>query len=51
MGDPTTRDPALVAHDVRDGLVSASNARALYQVVVGEEGKLDEAATLAMRRK
>jgi N-methylhydantoinase B len=51
MGDPTTRDPALVAHDVRDGLVSASNARALYQVVVGEDGKLDEAATLAMRRK
>src|SRR5689334_6041531 len=41
MGDPTTRDPALVAHDVRDGLVSASNARALYKVVVGEESQMD----------
>ena len=51
MGDPTTRDPALVAHDVRDGLVSADNARALYKVAVGEEGTLDEAATLAMREK
>ena len=32
MGDPTARDPALVARDVRDGLVSAENARALYKV-------------------
>ncbi len=32
MGDPATRDPAAVARDVRDGLVSAENARALYKV-------------------
>ncbi len=31
MGDPTTRDPALVARDVRDGLVSAANARVALQ--------------------
>ena len=31
MGDPAARDPALVARDVRDGLVSAENARALYK--------------------
>ncbi|MBN8873427.1 MAG: hydantoinase B/oxoprolinase family protein [Rhodospirillales bacterium] len=49
MGDPTTRDPALVARDVRDGLVSAANARALYKVVVSAEGVLDAAATTALR--
>jgi N-methylhydantoinase B len=45
MGDPTTRDPALVARDVRDGLVSAENARELYHVVVAPDGTLDAAAT------
>lgn len=32
MGDPHTRDLALVARDVRDGLVSVENALALYGV-------------------
>ena len=45
MGDPTARDPALVARDVRDGLVSAENARALYKVAVEADGTLDETAT------
>ncbi|OJW28610.1 MAG: 5-oxoprolinase [Rhodospirillales bacterium 69-11] len=49
MGDPTTRDPALVARDVRDGLVSAANARAHYKVVVTADGVLDQAATAALR--
>jgi N-methylhydantoinase B len=49
MGDPTTRDPALVARDVRDGLVSAENARALYKVVIGRDGILDEKSTQALR--
>jgi N-methylhydantoinase B len=31
-GDPAARDPALVARDVRDGLVSAENAARLYRV-------------------
>jgi N-methylhydantoinase B len=30
MGPPSERDPAAVARDVRDGLVKAENARALY---------------------
>jgi N-methylhydantoinase B len=34
MGLPSERDPAAVARDVRDGLVSAENARAFYNVVV-----------------
>ncbi len=49
MGDPATRDPALVARDVRDGLVSAENARALYKVAVGADGTLDETATRTLR--
>ncbi|MBS0562838.1 MAG: hydantoinase B/oxoprolinase family protein, partial [Proteobacteria bacterium] len=32
MGDPKQRDPALVARDVRDGLVSAEEAREVYGV-------------------
>ncbi len=49
MGDPTTRDPALVADDVRNGLVSAANALALYKVAVDPAGALDAAATEALR--
>ncbi len=44
MGDPTTRDPDAVERDVRDGLVSADNAKALYKVVVN-----DPAATTKLR--
>jgi N-methylhydantoinase B len=49
MGDPSARDPALVARDVRDGLVSAENARRLYKVVFRAGGALDEAATASLR--
>jgi N-methylhydantoinase B len=49
MGDPATRDPALVARDVRDGLVSVSHAHALYRVAVDALGTLDAAATRALR--
>jgi N-methylhydantoinase B len=49
MGDPAARDPALVARDVRDGLVSAENARALYRVAIGADGALDEAGTAQLR--
>ena len=44
MGDPTTRDPEAVVRDVRDGLVSAANAKALYKVVID-----DPAATAKLR--
>ena len=49
MGDPAARDPALVARDVRDGLVSADNARALYRVAVTVDGAIDEPATRTLR--
>ena len=49
MGEPTMRDPALVARDVRDGLVSAENARGLYKVAVNGDGTLDEPGTMLLR--
>ncbi len=49
MGEPTSREPARVARDVRDGLVSADNARMLYKVETDERGQLDEAATRKLR--
>ncbi|MBV9736114.1 MAG: hydantoinase B/oxoprolinase family protein [Acidisphaera sp.] len=49
MGDPTTRDPALVARDVRDGLVSEEQARQRYKVAA-PHGNLDAAATAELRR-
>jgi N-methylhydantoinase B len=47
-GDPLRRDPASVARDVAEGLVSAGIARTVYGVVV-DDGTLDEAATGAER--
>ena len=49
MGEAATRDPALVAADVRDGLVSAEAARDTYRVAVSPDGVLDEAATQTLR--
>jgi N-methylhydantoinase B len=49
MGDPGARDPALVARDVLDGLVSVENARRLYKVAVRGDGALDEAETSRLR--
>jgi N-methylhydantoinase B len=49
MGDPVARDPAKVARDVRDGLVSVENASALYKVAVDASGTIDEAATRELR--
>ncbi len=51
MGSPLERDAALVARDVRDGLVSVANARALYGVVVDGFGILDLVGTESLRRK
>ena len=50
MGDPATRDPALVARDVRDGLVSAEAARRIYKVALTADGAPDLAATAALRQ-
>jgi N-methylhydantoinase B len=49
MGDPVSRDAKLVARDVRDGLVSADNARALYNVAIGADGAVDAAGTAKLR--
>jgi N-methylhydantoinase B len=49
MGDPATRDAALVARDVRDGLVSPDNARTLYKVALTETCTVDDAATARLR--
>ncbi len=49
MGNPTDRDPAVVARDVRDGLVSAEVAHAVYRVVVDADGILDAAGTVSLR--
>ncbi len=49
MGPPTERDPSRVAQDVRAGLVSVQNARALYKVATDTNGILDEPATRELR--
>jgi N-methylhydantoinase B len=49
MGNPSTRDPDLVARDVRDGLVSIENARSIYRVAIDQNGMPDLAATSALR--
>jgi N-methylhydantoinase B len=49
MGDPATRDPERVALDVRNGMVTAEEARHAYRVVIGDDGGLDPAATRALR--
>jgi N-methylhydantoinase B len=49
MGDPRTRDPALVARDVRDGLVSEQEARQVYGVALAADGAVDTVATANLR--
>jgi N-methylhydantoinase B len=49
MGDPGARDPALVARDVRDGLVSPETARHTYKVALDPAGGLDRAGTAKLR--
>ena len=50
-GDPLERDPALVAHDVAEGFISAAAARKLYGVVVRGNMSLDESATGRLRKR
>jgi N-methylhydantoinase B len=50
MGDPVRRDPALVARDVRYGLVSRAEAETVYKVALREDGSIDAAATAQMRK-
>jgi N-methylhydantoinase B len=48
-GDPTLRDPDLVARDIKHGLVSHEIARAVYGVVIAGD-HVDVAATKEARR-
>jgi N-methylhydantoinase B len=51
-GDPRRRDPAAVARDVLDGIVSVGAARDIYGVAVdGESGAVDAAATARLRTR
>jgi N-methylhydantoinase B len=47
-GDPLARDPALVAKEISQGLVTAEGAKA-YGVVIAADGTVDAEATEALR--
>ncbi len=49
FGAPELRDPERVAHDVRQGYVTAANARGAYKVALAPDGTVDTAATQALR--
>jgi N-methylhydantoinase B len=49
-GLPMEREPALVAQDAADGIVSVAAARADYKVALSDDFQLDEEATAALRR-
>lgn len=48
FGDPLVRSPEMVAHDVREQLLSESEARRSYGVVI-RDGEVDAAATTRAR--
>ena len=50
-GEARNRDPEAIAADVSAGFVSPENARALYAVVVDENGIVDAQATAALRMR
>jgi N-methylhydantoinase B len=47
-GDPLERDPAAVAHDVAEGMVSRESAAGQYGVVIGDDG-VETDPTAALR--
>jgi len=51
LGDPRQRCLDAVASDVRSGFVSAEAAQRDYGVVVTADGRIDAAATAALRRR
>lgn len=48
-GDPLTRDAALVALEVKRGLVTQEGAEKNYGVILSEDGSADEGATTTLR--
>jgi len=51
FGDPLKRDPQAVLDDVMDGLISRDDAAAIYGVIIGPEGRVDEVATARERSR
>jgi len=51
FGPPHERDPEQVAHDVRQGYVSADVARAKYGVALDAGGNVDKPGTAALRAR
>jgi N-methylhydantoinase B len=49
FGDPSGRDPDQVALDVADGLITTVTAREAYRVALAADGRVDRAATAALR--
>ena len=49
FGDPRARDPHRVLEDVRDGMITAEEARRDYGVVIDAHGQLDAVATERLR--
>ena len=49
FGDPFSREPDAVAQDVANEKVTPTAARDLYGVVIGADGRVDGAATTALR--
>jgi N-methylhydantoinase B len=49
-GDPLDRDPKLVGRDVELEYLSKQQAKDIYGVVIGEDGKVDQGATTALRK-
>ncbi len=48
-GDPKERDPARVAHDVKEGWVTPERARRVYAVALAADGSVDRAETQRLR--
>lgn len=48
-GEPKSRDPERVRHDVTEGWVSIERAREVYGVAIGSDGSIDQAETARLR--
>lgn len=51
FGDPVERDPHAVAHDVRQGYISADTATDVYAAALAADGGVDTVATAALRAR
>ena len=49
FGDPSERDPELVAHDVREGYVSRERAKSVYKVALTANGQVSKDVTATLR--